>query len=536
MAVKMLACMSSKTLEEAIEADYEKEVKTPPRSESKSDLRKTKSFTCQTLIHPSWSFKSLGNQSASPPEASPHAERKEEVASGKPVGRGWRSFFAALQCSRAPLRSADFKGMAAKLTAGACTHSCKPCSTSASEQDAAHAVHPDTSMASVDNYNEVNFSLPVVQIQNPSSSRDDQGSNLGSARSSQAAIPEQKIDSTSKSSTPLMQSKPSTPHMQGIPSPLHMQGTPSPLHMQGTPSPLHMQGTPSPLHMQSKPSTPQMQNKPSPPQNESPSYSSYHMANGAAVKVPEELRNFNRVVPPGAGVPGTEWFSQVELGVFITFVTLSNGCNALKRIRFSRDIFSKKEAELWWAENGNRVRTVYNVPAFERTSTNDHQATSSSEEEQVSGVSGYATPAYSPQGSRGPSMRDSPYGHNSGIARGASLRDTSSREASIREASIRESIRESMRDAVSEVSDSVTNDRATETETIQSEEGSDRNFEGEETTWVEEDVPGVYLTLKNLTGGGRELKRVRFSREKFTEKQAKIWWDENRGRIHKQYL
>lgn len=58
------------------------------------------------------------------------------------------------------------------------------------------------------------------------------------------------------------------------------------------------------------------------------------MANGTAVKVPEELRNLNRLVPPGAGVPGTEWFSQVELGVFITFVTLSNGCNALKRIRF----------------------------------------------------------------------------------------------------------------------------------------------------------------------------------------------------------
>lgn len=386
-------------------------------------------------------------------------------------------FFAALQCSRAPLRSADFKGMAAKLTAGACTHSCKPCSTSASEQDASHAVHPETSMASVDSYNEAEFALPVVQNLIPSPLKDDQGSNLGdgpgSARSSQATILEQKINAT---------------------------------------------------------------NKPSPPQNGTPSYASYHMANGAAVKVPEELRSFNRVVPPGAGVPGTEWFSQVELGVFITFVTLSNGCNALKRIRFSRDIFSKREAESWWAENGNRVRAVYNVPAFERSSTNDHQATSSSEEEQVSGVSGYATPAYSPQGSRGPSIRDSPACYGSGISRGASLRDTSSREASIREASIRESIRESMRDAVSEVSDSVTNDRATETETNQSEEGSDRNFEGEETTWVEEDVPGVYLTLKNLTGGGRELKRVRFSREKFTEKQAKIWWDENRGRIHKQYL
>jgi hypothetical protein len=36
----------------------------------------------------------------------------------------------------------------------------------------------------------------------------------------------------------------------------------------------------------------------------------------------------------GPCLPGKEWFSQVELGVFITFVTLSNGCNAFKRIRF----------------------------------------------------------------------------------------------------------------------------------------------------------------------------------------------------------
>lgn len=76
------------------------------------------------------------------------------------------------------------------------------------------------------------------------------------------------------------------------------------------------------------------------------------MANGTAVKVPEELRNFNRLVPPGAGVPGTEWFSQVELGVFITFVTLSNGCNALKRIRFRylgvfTWMYGRKNVLLW---------------------------------------------------------------------------------------------------------------------------------------------------------------------------------------------
>lgn len=136
-------------------------------------------------------------------------------------------------------------------------------------------------------------------------------------------------------------------------------------------------------------------------------------------------------------------------------------------------------------------------------------------------MSGYATPAYSPQGSRGPSSSNwIPAGYNSGSSRGASLRGTSSREApsrdaaireaAMREAAMRESMREAMRDGVSEVSDSVTNDRATETETIPSEEGSDRTFDGEGTAWVEEDVPGVYLTLKNLSGGGRELKRVRF--------------------------
>lgn len=114
MAVKMLACMSSKTLEEAIEVEWESAVKTPePRSESKSDrLRfKTRSFTgCHTLIHPSWSFKSLGHQSASPPQAaSPRGEGAGEVAWGKQVGKGWKRFFAALQCSTAPLRSADVR-------------------------------------------------------------------------------------------------------------------------------------------------------------------------------------------------------------------------------------------------------------------------------------------------------------------------------------------------------------------------------------------------------------------------------------------
>ncbi|EFJ08457.1 hypothetical protein SELMODRAFT_185380 [Selaginella moellendorffii] len=53
--------------------------------------------------------------------------------------------------------------------------------------------------------------------------------------------------------------------------------------------------------------------------------------------------------------------------------------------------------------------------------------------------------------------------------------------------------------------------------------------------WVEQDQPGVYITLTALPGGGKDLKRVRFSRKRFSEKQAEIWWQENRHRVYEQY-
>ncbi|KAH7440857.1 hypothetical protein KP509_03G014300 [Ceratopteris richardii] len=53
--------------------------------------------------------------------------------------------------------------------------------------------------------------------------------------------------------------------------------------------------------------------------------------------------------------------------------------------------------------------------------------------------------------------------------------------------------------------------------------------------WVEQDEPGVYITLVSLPGGGRDLKRVRFSRKRFSERQAEIWWQENKARVHELY-
>ncbi|XP_022960825.1 PH, RCC1 and FYVE domains-containing protein 1-like [Cucurbita moschata] len=57
----------------------------------------------------------------------------------------------------------------------------------------------------------------------------------------------------------------------------------------------------------------------------------------------------------------------------------------------------------------------------------------------------------------------------------------------------------------------------------------------QEAEWVEQDEPGVYITLTSQSGGVKDLKRVRFSRKRFTEKQAEQWWAENRARVYERY-
>ncbi|XP_027357984.1 PH, RCC1 and FYVE domains-containing protein 1-like isoform X2 [Abrus precatorius] len=56
-----------------------------------------------------------------------------------------------------------------------------------------------------------------------------------------------------------------------------------------------------------------------------------------------------------------------------------------------------------------------------------------------------------------------------------------------------------------------------------------------EAEWIEQYEPGVYITLVALRDGTRELKRVRFSRRRFGEHQAEIWWSENRDKVYERY-
>ncbi|CAI5975654.1 unnamed protein product [Closterium sp. NIES-64] len=56
-----------------------------------------------------------------------------------------------------------------------------------------------------------------------------------------------------------------------------------------------------------------------------------------------------------------------------------------------------------------------------------------------------------------------------------------------------------------------------------------------ENEWVEQPEQGVYITLSKLPGGGTELRRVRFSRKRFIERQAETWWAQNKTRVMEMY-
>ncbi|KAM0046476.1 putative brevis radix (BRX) domain, transcription factor BREVIS RADIX domain-containing protein [Helianthus debilis subsp. tardiflorus] len=193
-----------------------------------------------------------------------------------------------------------------------------------------------------------------------------------------------------------------------------------------------------------------------------------------------------------------EWMAQVESGVQITFVSLPNGGNDLKRIRFNREMFDKWQAQRWWGENYDRIMELYNVQRFNCQALD---TPSRSEDGRDSSDSRFGSVRDSPMmnPSRNyyrPPDQGGNYHYNAGPM-DASRTTTSSRD----EASV----------SVSNASD------------IDSE-------------WIEEDEPGVYITIRQLVDGTRELRRVRFSREKFGEGHAKLWWEQNRERIQSQYL
>ncbi|KAL6633709.1 hypothetical protein ACP70R_026380 [Stipagrostis hirtigluma subsp. patula] len=245
-----------------------------------------------------------------------------------------------------------------------------------------------------------------------------------------------------------------------------------------------------------------------------------------------------------------EWTAQVEPGVQITFVSIPGGAgNDLKRIRFSREMFNKWEAQRWWGENYDRVVELYNVQTFSRQQGLSTPSSSIDD----------ATQRESSFYSRAGSTRESPLipppaptaGREQPIARATSCKAMAAAAASAARATCSPST------AVPDPSDHVwahhfnllnsvsasasgappyDASRATTSSRDEASVSVSNASDLEATEWVEQDEPGVSITIREFGDGTRELRRVRFSRERFGEERAKVWWEQNRDRIHEQYL
>ncbi|KAI3463235.1 hypothetical protein Pfo_019898 [Paulownia fortunei] len=206
-----------------------------------------------------------------------------------------------------------------------------------------------------------------------------------------------------------------------------------------------------------------------------------------------------------------EWVAQVEPGVLITFVSLPQSGNDLKGIRFSREIFNKWQAQRWWVENYDKVIELYNVQKFNLhavplptppQSEDENSKLGSTEDSPVTPpLSKERLPRHfhRPTGIGYSSsdllehhpMQSHQYHDSGGLCStpklssiSAAKTETSSIDASARSSSSRE-IDHSGELSVSNASDL-------------------------ETEWVEQDEPGVYITVRAMPGGVRELRRVRF--------------------------
>ncbi|CAK9179907.1 unnamed protein product [Ilex paraguariensis] len=231
-----------------------------------------------------------------------------------------------------------------------------------------------------------------------------------------------------------------------------------------------------------------------------------------------------------------EWVAQVEPGVLITFVSLPQGGNDLKRIRFSREMFNKWQAQRWWADNCDKVMELYNVQRFNRQAV--PLSTPPRSEDEYSKVGSAENSPVTPPLSKERLPRNIHRPMGMGYSSSDSLDHHPLQSRHYNDTGLTSTPKlSSISGAKTETSSVDASVRSSlSREADHSGELSVSNASDMESEWVEQDEPGVYITIRALPGGTRELRRVRFSREKFGEMHARLWWEENRARIQEQYL
>ncbi|XP_058787771.1 PH, RCC1 and FYVE domains-containing protein 1-like [Vicia villosa] len=80
------------------------------------------------------------------------------------------------------------------------------------------------------------------------------------------------------------------------------------------------------------------------------------------------------------------------------------------------------------------------------------------------------------------------------------------------------------------------NDKSTDNNTnLLTPESQQDTADGLKAEWVEQYENGVYITLTTSPSGEKGLKRVRFSRKRFAQKEAERWWEENQAKVYHKY-
>uniref|UniRef100_A0A7N0TMD1 BRX domain-containing protein n=1 Tax=Kalanchoe fedtschenkoi TaxID=63787 RepID=A0A7N0TMD1_KALFE len=204
-----------------------------------------------------------------------------------------------------------------------------------------------------------------------------------------------------------------------------------------------------------------------------------------------------------------EWVAQVEPGVLITFVSLVGGGNHLNRIRFSKEMFDKTRAQRWWTDNFDRVMELYNVQRLDRQAF-PLPTPPRSEDENAKIEAGQQTPGTPPLNRESvPRALYRPMGMGTGYSSSDSVEQHSVQSHHFRDSGgLTSTPKQSSISAAK--TDTSTVDASKTTSSSREDSLSVSNASDLESEWVEEDEPGVYITIKALPNGTRELKRVRF--------------------------
>ncbi|KAE8655626.1 Protein Brevis radix-like 3 [Hibiscus syriacus] len=201
----------------------------------------------------------------------------------------------------------------------------------------------------------------------------------------------------------------------------------------------------------------------------------------------------------------------------------------------AKEWVSKWQAQRWWSENYDKAMELYNVQRL------NHQAaplsTPSRSEDEGSRVESVKdSPVTPPMNKEQPRNFVRPTGMGYSSLDSLDHHPVQSRQYYDSAALASTPKLSSISGAKTQTSSVDGSVRSSSSREDYSGEPSISNASDIETEWVEQDEPGVYLTIRALPGGSRELKRVRFSRERFGEMEARMWWEENRARIRQHYL